>query len=177
MSCLLYTSFYRLQTLACHKDMMNYQKNPIIRYKDLYYGSTGLFIARDSRYCLAVKGGGNNDSHNHNDTGSFTVYKDGQPLFIDIGVESYTRKTFSPQRYEIWTMQSQFHNLPTFLGCSRSDLEHMPYAYVSDFMGGIGAMEMNGEDYKAKDVTYLLGGECSSITMDIACLLYTSRCV
>ncbi|PNV59464.1 heparinase [Clostridium sp. chh4-2] len=160
--------FYRLQTLACHKDMMNYEKNPLIHYKDLYYGSTGLFISRDSRYCLAVKGGCNNDSHNHNDTGSFTIYKDGQPLFIDIGVESYTRKTFSPQRYEIWTMQSQFHNLPTFLGCSRSDLEQMPYAYASDFMDGIGAMEMNGEDYKAKNVAYLLDGECSSITMDIA---------
>ena len=31
-------------------------------------------------------------------------------------MESYTKKTFSPQRYEIWTMQSAWHNLPTFDG-------------------------------------------------------------
>ncbi|MFR2781088.1 MAG: heparinase II/III family protein [Clostridium sp.] len=78
----------------------------------MFYPSTGLFIARDSRFCLAVKAGDNDDSHNHNDTGSFTIYKDGKPLFADIGVETYQAKTFSPQRYEIWTMQSAYHNLP-----------------------------------------------------------------
>ena len=65
---------------------------------------------------LGAKFGSNGDSHNHNDTGSITVYKDGRPFLIDIGVESYTQKTFSPQRYEIWTMQSAWHNLPTFDG-------------------------------------------------------------
>lgn len=160
--------FYRLQTLACHEKMAAYDKNPPIPHGDMFYESTGLFIARDSRFCLAVKAGGNDDSHNHNDTGSFTVYKDGKPLFIDIGVESYTGKTFSPRRYEIWTMQSQYHNLPTFSGCSLSDLEAAPYAYTADFCGGIGAMEMNGADYKAKDATYLLGKDYSFITMDIA---------
>src|SRR5690606_31259028 len=35
---------------------------------------------------------------------------------IDVGVETYTAKTFSPRRYDIWTMQSAFHNLPTFGG-------------------------------------------------------------
>lgn len=159
--------FYRLQTLACHQDMITYDRNPQIPHGDLYYESTGLFIARDSHFCLAVKGGGNDDSHNHNDTGSFTIYKDGQPFFIDIGVESYTKKTFSPQRYEIWTMQSQYHNLPTFSGCSPSDLTSMPYAYISDFCGGTGAMEMNGAEYKAKDVSYHLGEDYSFITMDI----------
>ncbi len=54
--------------------------------------------------------------HNHNDVGSFMVFKDGEPLFIDLGVETYCKKTFSEQRYEIWTMQSQYHNLPAFGG-------------------------------------------------------------
>ena len=31
-----------------------------------------------------------------------------------MGVETYSKKTFSPQRYEIWTMQSSWHNLPEF---------------------------------------------------------------
>jgi hypothetical protein len=63
----------------------------------------GLFVA--------AKGGHNAESHNHNDIGSFIVYSDGLPLIVDAGVETYTRKTFSPQRYEIWTMQSAYHSL------------------------------------------------------------------
>ncbi len=66
-------------------------------------------------FFLAAKGGHNAESHNHNDIGSFIVFHDGLPVIIDAGVETYTRKTFSDQRYEIWTMQSAFHSLlPTF---------------------------------------------------------------
>jgi len=45
---------------------------------------------------------------------------DGRPILIDIGVETYSRKTFSGQRYEIWTMQSAWHNLPTIDGVMQS---------------------------------------------------------
>ena len=82
----------------------------------VWYPSVGVYAARQGSWVLGAKMGSNGDSHNHNDTGSVTVYKDGRPFLIDIGVESYTQKTFSPQRYEIWTMQSAWHNLPTFDG-------------------------------------------------------------
>jgi hypothetical protein len=65
---------------------------------------------------LAAQGGHNGESHNHNDVGNFIVYADGQPVIIDVGVETYSAKTFSSQRYEIWTMQSAYHNLPTIDG-------------------------------------------------------------
>jgi hypothetical protein len=65
---------------------------------------------------LAAQGGHNAESHNHNDVGNFLVYADGQPAIIDVGVETYTAKTFSPKRYEIWTMQSAYHNCPTIDG-------------------------------------------------------------
>ncbi len=65
---------------------------------------------------LAAKGGHNAESHNHNDVGQFLVYSDGSPILIDVGVETYTKKTFSDRRYEIWTMQSAYHNLPTVNG-------------------------------------------------------------
>ncbi len=65
---------------------------------------------------LAAKGGHNSESHNHNDVGSFIVYAGGKPAIIDVGVETYTAKTFSSRRYEIWTMQSAYHNLPTVGG-------------------------------------------------------------
>jgi hypothetical protein len=65
---------------------------------------------------VAAWGGHNAQSHNHNDVGNFIVYGDGKPVLIDVGVETYSAKTFSPERYAIWTMQSAYHNLPTING-------------------------------------------------------------
>ena len=87
---------------------------------DLYYQSVGIWISKSNIFQLAVKAGSNGDSHNHNDTGSFILYKNGKPIFIDIGVETYTKKTFSPNRYDIWTMQSCYHNLPVINGKDQS---------------------------------------------------------
>ncbi len=69
---------------------------------------------------LAAQGGNNGESHNHNDVGNFLVYSDGQPVIIDVGVETYSAKTFGPHRYEIWTMQSAYHNCPTIDGVMQS---------------------------------------------------------
>ncbi len=71
-------------------------------------------------YFVAAKGGHNAESHNHNDVGNFIVYVDGRPILIDVGVETYSRKTFSSRRYEIWTMRSAYHNLPTIGGVMQS---------------------------------------------------------
>ena len=90
-----------------------------------YLPDTGVLTARehpgstDGLY-LAAKGGHNGESHNHNDVGTFTLAFDGRPLLIDIGVGEYTRKTFSPQRYEIWTMRSTYHNLPEINGVEQA---------------------------------------------------------
>ena len=75
-----------------------------------------IMTARRGRLFTAMKGGHNDESHNHNDVGSFIVYADGEPLFIDPGVGEYTAKTFGRERYSIWTMQSQYHNLPQING-------------------------------------------------------------
>lgn len=63
-------------------------------------------------WTLAAKGGHNQESHNHNDVGSFHLYRHHRPVLIDPGVGVYTAQTFSAQRYGIWTMQSEWHNLP-----------------------------------------------------------------
>lgn len=65
---------------------------------------------------MAAKGGTNGESHNHNDVGNFIIYANGQPEIIDIGVGTYTRETFSKDRYKIFTMQSAWHNLPSING-------------------------------------------------------------
>lgn len=113
--------FYRLQTVFTYEEVIGFDTSTPIIYKDVFYPSVGLFIVRNKCFSLAVKAGDNNDSHNHNDTGSFTLYKNGMPIFADIGVESYTKKTFSSDRYEIWTMQSCYHNLPTINGLDEKD--------------------------------------------------------
>lgn len=95
---------------------------------------------------LAAKGGHNDESHNHNDVGSFIVYADGEPVLIDVGVETYTAKTFSGGRYDIWTMQSAFHNLPTVNG----------------------VMQKNGRTFRARDVRYEAGEARAVFSLDIA---------
>lgn len=69
---------------------------------------------------LAAWGGHNAQSHNHNDVGNFLVFADGQPVFVDVGAPTYTAKTFSGQRYDIWAMQSGYHNCPTINGVMQS---------------------------------------------------------
>lgn len=72
-------------------------------------------LRSDSWFC-ATKGGNNREMHNHNDVGNIIIYEDGSPVLIDVGSGVYTRFTFSEHRYEIWTMQSGYHNLPVLNG-------------------------------------------------------------
>lgn len=83
---------------------------------DVWLSDLQVMTARRGSLYLAMKGGTNDESHNHNDVGSLIVYRDNQPLLIDPGVGEYTSKTFSNERYTIWTMQSQYHNLPQING-------------------------------------------------------------
>lgn len=77
------------------------------------------YMANKSEMFFAAKGGFNNESHNHNDVGTFSLYIKNLPMFIDAGVGTYTKKTFSSERYTIWTMQSDYHNLPLINGVSQ----------------------------------------------------------
>lgn len=89
--------------------------------KDVWLPDLQIMTARRGNLFVAIKGGHNDESHNHNDVGSFVVYADNKPLFIDPGVGEYTAKTFSKDRYSIWTMQSQYHNLPQINGTDQKD--------------------------------------------------------
>ncbi|WP_185937091.1 heparinase II/III domain-containing protein [Chitinophaga polysaccharea] len=70
---------------------------------------------------FAAQGGHNAESHNHNDVGNFVLYMDGKPALIDVGVGTYTKQTFSADRYRLWFMQSQWHNCPTINGIQQRD--------------------------------------------------------
>lgn len=70
----------------------------------------------DKGLYVAFKGGTNGESHNHNDVGTITVFADGQPIFLDAGSGKYTRRTFSSERFTIWSMRSPYHNCATING-------------------------------------------------------------
>ena len=89
--------------------------------KDVWLPDLQIMTARRGNLYVAVKGGTNGESHNHNDVGSFVIYYNNNPLFIDPGVGEYTAKTFGKDRYSIWTMQSQYHNLPQINGTDQKD--------------------------------------------------------
>ncbi len=120
--------YYLLQGIFYDDEITSFAKNQSeksaeknLEEKNICYKSTGIFIVHKKNFCLAVKSGCNADSHNHNDTGSISLYKNGNPFLIDLGVETYSQKTFSPSRYEIWTMQSAWHNLPTINSVMQKD--------------------------------------------------------
>lgn len=89
---------------------------------NVWYPETEFcYMRNDSGWFVAMKGGHNNESHNHNDIGTFTLYADGVPMFVDAGVGTYTKKTFSKDRYTIWSMRSEWHNLPVINGIYQHD--------------------------------------------------------
>ena len=104
---------------------------------------------------LAVQGGHNAESHNHNDIGNFIVYANNTPVFVDAGVGSYTAQTFSSKRYELWNMQSVWHNCPTING----------------------VMQKEGIQYKATNVLYAKNTTGVSVSMDIAVAYPTEAAV
>ncbi|MEO8394597.1 MAG: heparinase II/III family protein [Chloroflexota bacterium] len=119
--------------------------------RDVWLPVIEVMAARDldrygTGFYVAAKGGHNNESHNHNDIGEFVVYLGGLPLLIDAGVETYSRKTFSPQRYELWTMQSAYHSLPTIDSLQQS----------------------SGEHFAARDVHYEADDAHAQLSLDIA---------
>jgi len=110
-----------------------------------------VMVARDQAgttkgFYVAAKGGHNDESHNHNDIGNYVVYYDGQPLLIDVGRGTYTSKTFSGKRYEIWYNCSDYHNTPTVNGKT----------------------QLPGSKFKANQVNYNAGKTFAEFSLDIA---------
>jgi len=113
--------FRCLENLASHNEMAK-TVAALSNQNSMWYPQTEFCYMRNQNgFFFAAKGGYNNESHNHNDVGSFILYLNKTPMFIDAGVGTYNRKTFSNERYSIWNMQSSYHNLPVINGVSESD--------------------------------------------------------
>ena len=139
-----------LPALFSLDEVLESRPNPPLP-RDVWLDQIQVMVARDNEgtsdgLFVAVKGGHNAESHNHNDVGNVVIYMDGQPVLMDAGVETYTAKTFSSKRYEIWTMQSAYHNLPTINGVQQSP----------------------GRKYAARSAAYRADDGMAEIALDIA---------
>ncbi len=118
---------------------------------DVWLSDTQVMAAREVEdsvegFYLAAKAGHNGENHNHNDVGSFIVYESGRPVLIDVGPGTYTRTTFSSDRYTVWNFQSDYHNDPTING----------------------VMQKEGREFAASEVTYDSSSRRSEIRMDLS---------
>ncbi|WP_339924669.1 heparinase II/III family protein [uncultured Cyclobacterium sp.] len=119
--------------------------------KDVWLKDIQVMVARDHEgstdgFFLAAKGGHNDESHNQNDIGNYVVYYDGNPLLIDVGSGTYTRRTFSGERYSIWFNRSDYHNIPTINGATQNP----------------------GMKYRASKVSHEAKKNSSSMSLDIS---------
>ncbi|MCC8171709.1 MAG: heparinase II/III-family protein [Parabacteroides sp.] len=111
--------FRTLQALACAGELS--QTAPALATPPYtWYPETEFCYMRANGWFFTAKGGFNNESHNHNDVGTFSLYLNAVPVLIDAGVGTYTCQTFSSERYTIWTMQSDYHNLPAINGVAQA---------------------------------------------------------
>lgn len=79
-------------------------------------------IFRDSDGCGgAIKGGHNDEPHNHNDVGSFFFLLHGSEVLADLGAGEYTKDSFSERRYTIFTNNSFSHSVPVINGCGQKN--------------------------------------------------------
>lgn len=89
----------------------------------VYLGNRQWLLQRQDGCFFAIKGGNNQEQHNHNDTGSFVFAMDGELLLADLGAGRYTADYFGEKRYEHVHTRSRYHNLPLIQG-----LEQVPTA-------------------------------------------------
>ncbi|MBQ8074264.1 MAG: heparinase II/III family protein [Clostridia bacterium] len=111
--------------------------------KDVWLPDLQVRVLRRGGWTLGAKGGHNGESHNHNDVGSFLLYLDGEPAIVDAGNMTYTAKTFSSRRYELWNTRSAYHNVPLIGGREQlagaeyraGDVECLPDGLRTDLAG------------------------------------------
>lgn len=111
--------FRTLASIAIDKELQQIEPKHEIRPFTWYPETEFCYLSTKEGIFLAAKGGYNDESHNHNDAGTCSVWFNQTPILIDAGVGTYTRKTFSSERYTIWSMQSNYHNLPMINGVSQ----------------------------------------------------------
>jgi hypothetical protein len=91
-----------------------------------HFEGFGWWIARDDPadpdgLVVAAKAGHNQESHNHNDCGTFVVHYGRESLLTDLGSPTYDRDYFGPDRYtDYLAPRSLGHSVPHVNGCEQA---------------------------------------------------------
>lgn len=110
---------YLLRNLLVPEELIT--ETPAASPKHVVFRGLGWMISREAPTegpsdekgpVLAVKGGHNDENHNHNDGGSFIVHYRGESLLVDMGKDVFTRRMFSGDRYSILCCRSAGHSVP-----------------------------------------------------------------
>ncbi len=116
----------------------------------------GCEVFRDTQWMIcngagktgaAIKGGHNDEPHNHNDVGSFYMVNRIGELLSDLGAGEYTKDYFREKRYDFLCNSSRGHNVPLINGtCQLAGKEHR-----ADFSadGSGSALVSFGDAYQA----------------------------
>lgn len=84
------------------------------------FNESQWFTLRDKDVFFAIKGGSNNEPHNHNDLGSFVLAVDGNIILTDLGAGPYTAGYFGKERYTYDNTRSYYHSVPLINGFEQS---------------------------------------------------------
>lgn len=136
--------------------------------KDVWLPGLQLRIREDQGLTLACKGGHNDESHNHNDVGSFMLYVDGEPTLVDAGNMVYTAKTFSAERYTLWNTRSCYHNLPMIGGQEQQPGRMHAARSVQSTEGGMKLDMASAYDESAGILTAQRSLNVQAGTLDVA---------
>ncbi len=110
-----------------------------------YMADKQWLIQRRNPCYFAVKGGNNQESHNHNDVGSFVFAIAGEQLLTDLGAGAYTANYFGEKRYTYPQTRSYYHNV----------------AVVAN-------QEQKSGPYQCKILAVKEDAECASITLELS---------
>ena len=91
---------------------------------------------------IAAKAGHNQESHNHNDVGSFMVFYNGKPVLIDVGAGTYTK-----DYGKSWVISSAYHNMLPIVN---------------------GEVQLTGRKYSASAVSYTSDAQKNIFKQDIS---------
>lgn len=114
---------------------------------EYYLPDAQWYIRQTERYSFAAKGGHNDESHNHNDIGSFLLCRNGRQILCDIGVGLYTKDYFPPEtRYTFLGNSSRGHSVPRINGqeqragssCCAREVRYERHMFSADILGAYG---------------------------------------
>lgn len=87
----------------------------------VYYPDAQWYIKKTTSFAFAAKGGCNNESHNHNDVGTFIIANEYGQLIADFGSGEYTKDYFDEnRRYSLLCCSSLGHSVPIIDGKGQS---------------------------------------------------------